>query len=99
MAVYRFEFERCVPIREAELSLHLALYAVEGLYGPARVRLESSYHLDEPRGALLVDGTTEVGAALVKIFTSLLLREFGEDRFHVRQVGSAGASTPEGRAA
>jgi len=83
---YRFEFEPLVPVESAELSLHLAMYAVEGLYGEARVRLDASYHLDEARRSITVDGGTEVGAALVKVYTRLLIREFGEDGFHVRPV-------------
>ncbi len=84
--VFRFEFEPRVSLTEVEMSLHLAMYAVEGLYGEARVRLEASYHLDEPQRAITVDGSTEVGAAAVKVFTRLLGREFGEDAFRVRRV-------------
>ncbi len=104
--VFRFEFEPSVVIAEAELTLHLATYAVEGLYGEARVRLEAAYRLDESRNDILVDGGTEVGAALVKVFTRLLLREFGQDGFHVRlanaqaavasSVQCPGGSSPEG---
>ena len=95
--VFRFEFEPTVPIVEAELTLHLAMYAVEGLYGEARVRLDASYHIDEARRAIAVDGGTEVGAALVKVYTRLLIREFGEDGFHVRRVepGAMGTPAPE----
>jgi len=83
---YRFQFEPTVPLAEAEMSLHLALYAVEGLYGEARVRLEAGYHVEETRRSIVVDGGTEVGAALVKVFTRLLTREYGEDGFHVRRI-------------
>lgn len=104
--VFRFKFEPTVPLAEAELSLHLAAFAVEGLFGEARVRLEASYHLDDADRSITVDGGTEVGAALVKVFTRLLLREFGEEGFHVRpataqEAGAApavcpGWSRPEG---
>jgi hypothetical protein len=81
---YRFDFDGEIPIAEAELTLHLAVFAVEGLFGQARVRLDAGYHLDEPRRAIIVDGGTEVGRALVRVFASLLLREFGEQAFTVR---------------
>lgn len=97
--VYRFEFERSVPIEEAEMSLHLALFAVEGLFGQARVRLDASYHVDEPRSAIVVDGNTEVGAAVVRVFTSLLLHEFGGDSFSVRRAEPAPPAAVEGKAA
>jgi len=87
--VFRFEFEPVVSLTEAEMSLHLAMYAVEGLYGEARVRLEASYRLDDALRSITVDGETEVGAALVKVYTRLLIREFGEDGFHVRPVDAS----------
>jgi len=81
--VYRFGFVPTVPLTEAELTLHLAIYAAEGLHGEAQVRLEVSYQLDRAANAILVDGGNEVGAALVKVFTHLLIRQFGEDGFQV----------------
>lgn len=84
--VFRFEFDRGVPLTEAEMTLQLAMFALEGLVGQACVRLHAAYHLDEPRRVVIVDGTTLVGAALVRIFTGLLIREFGESAFHVRRV-------------
>jgi hypothetical protein len=92
--IFRFEFEPSVPLADAEMSLHLAMYAVEGLFGEARVRLDASYHLDDARRAITVDGGTEVGAAIVKVFTRLLGREFGEDAFCVRRVNEC---TPAGK--
>jgi len=97
--VYRFELERSVPLTEAEMSLHLSLFAVEGLFGQARVRLDAGYHVDERRRAIAVDATTEVGTAVVRVFTSLLLHEFGGDGFRVRRVAQAPRATAEGRAA
>ena len=87
---YRFEIDQSVPITEAEQSLHLAMIALEGLYGPAGVRLDARYQLDESGRALVVDGSTPVGSSLVKIFTALLLREFGDDAARViRSEGQA----------
>ncbi len=95
--VFRFTFEPMVPLAEAEMTMHLATYAVEGLYGEARVRLEVSYHIDDALRSITVGGGTEVGAALVKVFTRLLIRELGEDGFHVRPVDASGV--PTGQAA
>ncbi len=83
-AVYRFTFSRAADLVEAEATLHLALYASEGLFGSARVRLEFGYQLDASRNAMLVDATTEVGSVVARIFTALLLREIGEGAFEVR---------------
>ena len=95
--VFRFGFVPAVPLSEAELTLHLAIYAAEGLHGEARVRLDVSYQLDRSENAIIVDGETEVGATLAKVFTHLLIRQFGEDGFQVRRVdaGLAGRPDPE----
>jgi hypothetical protein len=90
---YRFEFEPVVPIIDAEMSLHLAMIALEGLHGQAQVRLEAAYHVDESSRTITVNGTTDVGADLVRVFTGLLIREFGEDAFEVRSMPCA--ATPE----
>ena len=94
--VYRFEFDRDVSLTEAEETAQLAGMAVEGLFSTARVRMDFSYHVDEPHRTIFVDGTTEVGDAIVKVFTALALREFGEDAFRVRrieQISTAKASS------
>jgi len=93
-AVYRFTFEKKTPLIEAEMSLHLAMIAVEGLLGQATVRMDASYHVDEPRNVIIVDGTTPVGAAVVRVFTAFLIREFGNDAFNVRRVEPAITSAP-----
>lgn len=85
-SAFRFEFQPAIAISEVEMTLHLALYAVEGLFGEARVRLETTYRTDEDHHLVTLDGSTEVGAAIVKVFTRLLIREFGEDSFQVRGI-------------
>ena len=84
--VYRFEFDRSVSLTEAEETVQLAGMAVEGLFGTARVRMDFSYHVDEPHCTIFIDGTTEVGDAIVKVFTSLALREFGQNAFRVHRL-------------
>jgi hypothetical protein len=88
VGVFRFSFSADVPLDEAEMTLQLATFAVEGLFGMARVRLDFSYYVDVPRRAILVDGTKEVGVTVVQVFAGLLLREFGEDSFRVERVHS-----------
>ena len=97
--VFRFHFTSDVCLEEAELTLHLAMYAVEGLFGAARVRLDVSYFVDQPRRVIIVDATNEVGATLVRVFANLLLREYGDEAFAVRRVGASSAPRTEGRAA
>lgn len=86
--VFRFSFSREVPVDEAESTLHLAAFAVEGIYGNARVRLDFSYKVDPERRLLFVDGNSDVGRTIAQVFTGLLLREFGDDAFRVDRTDS-----------
>ncbi len=85
---YRFKFDPTVALTEAEMTLHLALYAAEGLFGQARVRLEARYDLDHAGNTIAIRGGSEVGEAVVKVFASLVMREFGEHAFEVRPTPS-----------
>jgi hypothetical protein len=89
--VYRFTFDKEIALTDAEATLHLAMIAAEGLFGNAIVRMDVSFEADQAGRSLTVDGTTPVGAAVVRMFTSLMLREFGEDAFTVRRVKASSA--------
>lgn len=93
--VFRFRFSERVPLEEAEMSLHLAIFATEGLFGQACVRLDARYELDTDAHALVIDATHAVGSAIVRIFSGLLLREFGEDAFQVERVNAMSELEPE----
>lgn len=84
--VFRFHIAPCVPLDEVEMTLHLSIFAVEGLVGSARIRLDFSYYVDASHGMIFVDGTTEVGSAIVRVFTNLLSREFGDGAFLVKRI-------------
>lgn len=92
---FRFHFESDIPLDEAEMSLHLSLFAVEGLFGQARVRLDAGYALDAEAHALVIDASTEVGSAIVRVFTALLVREFGDDAFEVERVDPVSHHEPQ----
>jgi hypothetical protein len=88
VGVFRYSFSNDVAVDEAEMTLQLAMFAAEGLFGTAQVRLDFGYHIDVDHRWILIDGSTEVGASVAHIFTGLLLREFGEDSFAVERVHS-----------
>lgn len=94
---YRFEFEPHVSLSDAEASLHLALFAIEGIFGRAQVRLDARYELDEDGHAVVLDTTSLVGETALRVFTGLLLREFGEDAFRVRRADALPESMPQER--
>lgn len=86
VGVFRFSFSSDVPLDEVEMTLQLASFAVEGLFGMARVHLDFAYFVDAPHHTIFVDGTKDVGATIVQAFVGLLLREIGEDAFRVKRI-------------
>jgi len=84
--IYRYTFRNHTPLDEVEASLLLAILAAEGVHGEAQVRLDAGYFLDEKHRVLVVDARTDVGVTVAQIFTSFLLREFGDDAFSIERV-------------
>ncbi|GIW90233.1 MAG: hypothetical protein KatS3mg109_0665 [Pirellulaceae bacterium] len=81
-----FRFKPAVELDEAETTLHLAMFAVEGLVGRARLRLEAHYEVDAETHSILVDTRTRTGRLVAHIYAGFLLREFGEDAFCVEHL-------------
>lgn len=84
--VFRFSLDRRVSLDDAEMTLHLAMLAVEGLYGSPRVAMEFRYELHALENAIDVDGETEVGTSVARIFAGLLLRQFGDGGFRIDNI-------------
>jgi len=84
MQKMKFEFVRGVNMNEVALTLVLARISAEGIVGAARVRLEVQHELDRVGKAFVVRGAGEAFDAVVRIFTSLLNREFGDAAFTVQ---------------
>lgn len=88
MGAIHFVFDRSIPLFEAEMSLHLAMFAVEGLVGQARVRLGVKYILDHAAHAIVIESRNRVSQTVAKVFAGLLLRELGEDAFTVERIAN-----------
>lgn len=84
MGAFHFAFERHCSLTAAEMSLHLAIFAVEGLVGQVRVRMGVRYVLDENEHAIVIDGG-RVGQMVARVFAGLLLRELGQGAFCIRE--------------
>lgn len=84
--VFRFSFPPDIRLEDAALNLQLASFAAEGLLGMVRVRIDFDFFVDVPHRAILVDGTTEVGATIVQAFMGLLIRDIGKHSFHVEPI-------------
>jgi hypothetical protein len=83
---YQFTFAPHVVLDEAESTLHLTLFAVEGLIGRARVRLDAQYTIDESARTVVVYGDSFVSRLVARVFAGFILRECGEDAFTVEPI-------------
>ena len=84
--VYRYRFADKVRMLEVEETFFLSTFAAEGLYGEARVRLDTGYSISQQKRSLVIDGGTAVGRAVCRIFTALAIKEFGADSFKVERI-------------
>lgn len=82
--IYCFAFTPEVSSTDAEESLHLSMFAVEGLLGEACVALDVRYHVRDRM--LTVDASTKAGEAVAKVFTALATREFGRDAVTITRI-------------
>jgi hypothetical protein len=85
---YCYTFKPDVPLQDVEITMLLALVAVESLHGEIQVRLDSDYRIDADRHACIVCVATPVGRDLNRVFAGFARREYGEDAFRVERLGA-----------
>ena len=66
--------------------LRLALAETEVMHGKAKVKLETTYEISAKGPVCTVEGGTECGEHLAKLFTGFLLKKFGEQGFLVERL-------------
>lgn len=82
-SVYRFTFAEDADMEEVERTLILAILAVGCLCGETAIRLDAGYAVDPEHRLVAVDGTTETGRAVTRVFTGLAIHEYGDESFSV----------------
>jgi len=83
---YHYVFEPGVPQDEVEDTLVLAVLAVEALHGESQTRLDADHAVEWVTRSILIDAATTVGKDLNRLFTGLVVREFGAASFRVHRV-------------
>ena len=87
--VYRIAFRDSIDMERVEQVLLLAILAVGCLHGAAAVRLDAGYAIDPHERTVAIDGTTEIGRAVTRIFAGFCIHEFGDDAFGIDRAGGA----------
>ena len=85
----RFWMNADVRLDEVELTLQLATFAAEGLFGIPRVAMEFQVAIDSAKRTFDLHADTEVGVTAAQIFAGLLLKEFGEGAFRLENITTA----------
>ena len=81
--IYVFKFGKCATTDLLEAQVTLAVIAVECMLGKAAVRIGFRYAVKKDKNAVIMETGNEAGDAIVRVFTGLLIRAFGETRFKV----------------
>jgi len=83
----RFKFAEHVDRDVIEEAIAQAIFAVECIHNPLRVRLGVRYYLSEDREPLCLIATgTVVGEHVARIFTGIVTRRLGEEAFRVTRI-------------
>lgn len=89
---YRFEFEPDVAMTDAANALQMALVAIEGVVGRARLLLSVNYDIDDAGHCIEIETDGTIGAVLAQAFTNLLITQFGDEAFQVTRSSAVPAA-------
>jgi hypothetical protein len=85
-AVCRFKFLEGLDREIMETQLALAVIAAECTFGQPKVRISATYCVSREKPQVAIDVSTEVGEHIAQVFTGLMIRQLGEDKFTVDRV-------------
>ncbi len=96
-SVCRFNFTKGIDRETIEKQLALAIISTECTFGQPKVRMNASYYIspknktgsikDEVK--VVIDVSNEIGEHIAQLFTGLVIRQFGENKFAVDRVDDA----------
>lgn len=93
--VCRFKFHEGLDRETIETRMALAIVAAECVFGQAKVRISAGYYVtydSQTEGSdgyqVAIDVSTDVGEFIAQVFTGLIIRQLGEDKFTVDRIGS-----------
>lgn len=83
--IYHYQIKEGVPLDAVKDSLLLSVMAAESLYGRSRINLEARFRLEKASRVCMIEAGTKIGETIARVFTGLLIREFGEQAFKVER--------------
>jgi hypothetical protein len=83
---YRFTFEQGVSGGRIEALLFLAAVNTENVFGEAAMRLDASFRFDPRTRTCVIQGDTEVGQHIARLFITYVSKELGEHSYAVERI-------------
>jgi len=71
-SIYRFRFDKSVPMEDVEKALALSTIAIESIYGEAAMRVDGVFGVDAKARTCTIDRQTDLGCDLAKVMTGFL---------------------------
>ncbi len=84
----KFKFKQDVSKKLIESQIAIAVVTAECMFGQAKVRLNAGYVVSKNRA--VIDISNKVGESIAQVFTGLITRQIGEDKFTVDRVKTKG---------
>jgi len=82
--VYRFKFDEGIDKKFIKNQIALAVITAECTFGPLKVKLNATYLVSKNK--VIIDISNDVGAHIAQVFTGLITRQIGEDKFIVERM-------------
>lgn len=82
--VCKFKFDEAIDSEFIESQVALAIITAECTFGQAKVRINTAYLASKNK--VVIDVANEVGEHIAQVFTGLMTRKFGEDKFTVERI-------------
>jgi len=84
--IYQYQIKDGILMDAVKDSLLISIMAVESLFGRSRINLEARFRLEKVNRVCIIDVGTLIGETIARVFTGLLIREFGEQGFKVERM-------------
>ena len=84
--IYHYQIKDGILLDAVKDSLLISIMAVESLFGRSRINLEARFRLEKMNRVCIIDVGTLIGETIARVFTGLLIREFGEQAFKVERM-------------
>ena len=84
--IYHYQIKDGILMDAVKDSLLISIMAVESLFGRSRINLEARFRLEKVNRVCIIDVGTLIGETIARVFTGLLIREFGEQGFKVERM-------------